>query len=214
MADVRRKFRAVPFILVALVLWGSSARGIPADPPAGEGEEAVSGDPWAGVRVSDAYEYIKCPRCGKENDLRATRCSRCEYEFPQPSAEVTDPYLVFVPGRGYYNEGEIIEPGHTRWWLWVPGLVITYVGAGEVLLGSDFLSEGTPREDKAIIISGCVIFIGGLLMTIVGLSRKTKPIYAFHAGELYEPHDGVACERGPVDSGNPEFNIEVPVLGF
>ena len=220
MVNFTKSTPQIPVILAFLILWGSSAWALPADTEASGGEAEVAlEDPWASVTISGAYDYAKCPRCGKKNEVRAESCSGCGYGLPQPSAEVTDPYLVFVPGRGYYSEGEIIEPGHTRGWLWVTGLVVTCLGAGEVFLGSALLmSEGSTPEDregfKAILIFGGVMLIGGLVMTIVGLTHKTKPVYAFRTGELYEPYDGVARERGPVESGNLDFKIEVPVLGF
>ena len=203
MAGIRRKLRPVPLVVASLIIWGSSAWGMPADEPARGGEGAAAPeDPWAGVRISGAYDYAKCPRCGKKNEIRAETCSRCGYGLPQPSAEVTDPYLVFVPGRGYYNEGEIIEPGRTRTWVWVTGLVIAEIGAIAVYVGSDVLMrEGAGGRDEeaavAVLITGGALLIGGLVMAVVGFTHKTKPVYAFRTGELYEPHDGVACERGP-----------------
>ena len=129
----------VSVVLAFLVLWVTFTWALPGDTPASEGEGAAAlEDPWASVTISGAYDYAKCPRCGKKNGVRAESCSGCGYELPQPSAEVTDPYLVFVPGRGYYNEGEIIEPGRTRTWVWVTGLVIAETGAIAVYVGSRY----------------------------------------------------------------------------
>jgi DNA-directed RNA polymerase subunit RPC12/RpoP len=72
--------------------------------------EAAAKDPWVGVRISDAYDYAKCPQCGKKNDIHAVACSRCGNELPQPSAEVTEPAWGFVPGKGYFREGTVVEP--------------------------------------------------------------------------------------------------------
>jgi len=140
MAGIRRRLRPVPVILASLILWVTFTWALPADEPAREGEGAAAlEDPWASVTISGAYDYAKCPLCGKKNEVRAESCSGCGYGLPQPSAEVTDPYLVFVPGRGYYNEGEIIEPGRTRTWVWVTGLVIAETGAIAVYVGSEVL---------------------------------------------------------------------------
>lgn len=220
MVNFTKSTPQIPVILAFLILWVSFAWALPGDTEAsGGGAEVALEDPWAGVRISGAYDYAKCPRCGKKNEIRAKTCSRCGYELPQPSAEVTDPYLVFVPGRGYYNEGEIIEPGRTRTWVWITGLVIAEIGVIAVCVASEVLMwEGVSGRDEeaavAVLITGGALLIGGGIMALVGFCNKTDPIYAFHTGELDEGYDGVACGRRPVDPGNLEFKIEVPVLSF
>jgi len=170
------------------------------------------------------YEEIKCPQCGKKNELDAARCYNCGLIFPQPSEEVTDPDMVFVPGRGYYRKGEMIEPGHPRRGLLVTGLVIGGIGLVVVsfslvaMMGKAIGSiagggADTDTEEVVFIVGGAMV-IGGGIMALVGFCNKTDPIYAFHTGELDEGYDGVACERAPVGPGNLEFKIEVPVLSF
>jgi hypothetical protein len=88
MAYLTRSAPQVPIVLAALLLWVSFAWGLPADAPATEGEADVAAeDPWAGVRISDAYDFAKCTRCGHKNEIRRPACYRCAYSLPQPSGE-------------------------------------------------------------------------------------------------------------------------------
>ena len=58
-------------VLAAALLAANFAWGLPVEAPATEGEADVAPkDPWAGVRISDAYDYAKCPRCGYKNEIR------------------------------------------------------------------------------------------------------------------------------------------------
>ena len=194
--------------------------GMPADTPVAEDEGVAAPDPWAGVRVSDAYDYIKCPQCGKENDLRATRCSRCKYEFPQPSADVTDPAMVFVPGKGYYREGTLLEPAESRKDLWIPGLVFAGVGlvtmdVAVVLAEDDVFGGGdTEAEAIAFVAGGVITIIGGVLV-IVGLTSKTQPVYAFRAAEprVLDSH-GAFARRSREDGAGLVLTVELPVWGL
>jgi hypothetical protein len=196
---------------------------------AGEAEPAAE-DPWAGVRISDAYDYAKCPRCGHKNDIRAERCSgitwrvfggntRCAYELPQPSAEMTDPYMVFVPGKGYYPEGTLIEPARTKKGLWVTGLVLTAipVGTGLVMGVGQALYWWQPIP----AIVGCIISIPlfvmlvvGIPLLIYGLVSRTEPVYAFEGGERYDLYERPAFARRAPDSDGAAFKAEVTLLSF
>jgi hypothetical protein len=150
--------------------------------PAGEKTEDV----WEGVRISGAYETLECPQCGTYNDLRAAACIKCGYRFPQPSPGVTDPSQVFVPGRGYYREGTLLEPARSRAILWVPGVVVMGIGLSTTSLalalvaaaeddGTDPVSEGV----KATAWVGLGITAVGAVLTIIGVTNKTEAVYAY-----------------------------------
>jgi hypothetical protein len=194
---------------------------MPADTPVAEGEGVATPDPWAGARLSNAYDYIKCPQCGEKNDLRAVRCSRCRYEFPQPSADVTDPAMVFVPGKGYYREGTLLEPAESRKDLWIPGLVFTGVGlvtmeVAIVLAAEEEVFGGEDTKAEAItFVAGGVITIFGAVLIIVGVTSKTQPVYAFRAVEptgMYAR--GTLARRSREDCAGFGFKAEMPVWGF
>jgi hypothetical protein len=152
---------------------------------ANPGEEKTE-DVWEGVRISGAYEKLKCPQCGASNDLQAAACKRCGYPFPQPSPGVTDPGQVFVPGRGYYREGALLEPGRSRAILWVPGVVLGVVGlstmsvAAGALVGEDNGNTDVDTEGaRTVLWIGTGMTVTGLFLTIIGLTSKTEAVYAY-----------------------------------
>jgi hypothetical protein len=168
-------------------------------------------DPWGRVRLSAAYDYAKCTRCGKKNQIRAESCSRCRNDFPQPSAEMTDPEMVFVPGKGYYREGTVVEPGKTRKGYWTTGLVLT-AGGGLLMLGSAqvFTSYGT--AGIGMLVPGIAATATGIVLIVKGRPRRT--VYAFASGERYDPYERPAFTRRSLDSDGVAFKVEVTVLGF
>jgi ribosomal protein L37E len=206
MLNFKRSAPQIPVVLASLLLWVSFAWGLPAEAPAAEGEADVAPkDPWAGVRISDAYDYAKCLQCGKKNEVRAESCSRCGYELPQPSSEMTDPAWVLVPGRGYHREGTLLEPAKTRKSLLIPGAVLTNFGV--LLLVIHFT---TPQ----INLLGLVMTACGVGLIIYGVVARTEPVYAFPTGERYEPfEEGGYAGRSP-DSDGVALKVELTVLGF
>jgi hypothetical protein len=146
---------------------------------------AAAEDRWAGVRISGAYNYAKCTRCGKKNQIRAESCSRCGNEFPQPSAEMTDPNVVFVPGRGYYREGTLLEPGKSQKGYWITGLFLSFL-----------------------------VWPVGIPLLIYGLATRTEPVYAFASGERYDLYERPAYARRSPDSEGATLKVEVTLLGF
>jgi predicted RNA-binding Zn-ribbon protein involved in translation (DUF1610 family) len=146
--------------------------------------DGKTADVWENVRISNAYGKLKCPNCGATNDLRAARCRRCGYLFPQPSPDVTDPSQVFVPGKGYYREGTLLEPGRSRALLWVPGLVLGVVGlstmsvAAGALTAEDNGDVDTEGARTALWV-GSGMTAGGLALTIIGVTYQTEAVYAY-----------------------------------
>ena len=148
--------------------------------------EEKTGDVWEDVRISGAYEKLKCPQCGASNDLQAAACKRCGHRFPQPSPGVTDPSQVFVPGQGYYREGALLEPAQTRAILWVPGVVLGVVGlstmsvAAGALVGEDNGNTDVDTEGaRTALWIGTGMTVTGLVLTIIGLTSKTEAVYAY-----------------------------------
>jgi predicted RNA-binding Zn-ribbon protein involved in translation (DUF1610 family) len=208
----------VSVVLASLVLWFSIAWGLPAEPTAEGGAEAHAEyrwGRWAGVKISDAYRCAKCPKCGKENELRAASCSRCGYEFPQPSAEFTYPPWVFVPGKGYYREGTLLEPAKSRKGLWITGLVI--MGSGFLTLGvAADATEGSESPGGYIVayITAPIAIGVGAVLLIVGLSSQTGPVYAFKTAELFGPYGRPAFALRSAVSEGAAFKVEVTALSF
>jgi hypothetical protein len=196
-----------------LILWVSFAWGLPAEPPVNEGEADVAADdPWAGVRISDAYDfYAKCLQCGKKNETRAESCSRCGYELPQPSAAFTYPPWVFVPGEGYYREGTLlVEPAKTRKGYWITGVVLTVSG----LTAAGLAGYYGGNVGGAIAALPCLAAIAvGVPLFIKGV-KKTKPVYAFTRGERFEPCERRVFALRSADSDGVALKVELTVLGF
>ncbi len=211
MVDLLKITPQIPVVLASLLLWFSFAWGLPAEPPATESDaEVAPEDRWARVRLSAAYDYAKCPECGKKNEIRAERCSRCGYEFPQPSPEMTDPDTVFVPGKGYYEEGALLEPAKTRKRYWITGIILTasgVAGAGFAgYYGGDVGGAIAALPCLAAVITGVTLFIFGI--------GKTKPVYAFESGDLLRPYDRPTYALRPADSDGVALEVELTVLGF
>ncbi|MEE8640229.1 MAG: hypothetical protein V3T41_07445 [bacterium] len=170
---------------------------------ANPGEEKTE-DLWKGVRISRAYKKLKCPQCGKSNDLRAAECRRCGYRFPQPSPDVTDPSQVFVPGKGYYREGALLEPAQSRAILWVPGVALGVVGlstmsaALSVLAGEETGSSEVDTEAaRTVLWIGSGMTVVGVVLTVIGFTSKTKAVYAFAQPAGRAPVARVAVDSAP-----------------
>ncbi len=185
------------------------------------GEEKETEDIWEGVRISNAYDKLICPRCGKENALRAGECERCGYEFPAPSRDVTDPSMVFVPGKGYYREGALIDPAKSRKNLWLPGLVTMGVGLTTISVSASLAAaesvEGifggdadTKGAETAFLIGSGLTVVGGVLV-LVGFTSKAEAVYA-----LAQPARRTAVARGsygllPVGADGLDFKFELSI---
>jgi hypothetical protein len=218
-ADLIKSTPQFGVVLVALTLWASFAWGVPADPPAAEGEaEAAVEDPWAGVRISDAYDYAKCPRCGNKNEVRRPACYRCGYPLPRPSPDMTDSDMVFVPGKGYYREGTLLEPGGTRKDLWVLGVIS--LGAGgfiltlRAVLGGDDDLGGEASFMVGTAVAGVSLTAAGGALLIFGLATDKEPVYAFGDGEPYGYRERDYYALRPANSGGAPLKVEVTALGF
>ena len=220
MSNLVKNTPQILVVLASLILWASFAWGLPADAPAAEGEAAAAPkDPWARVRLSDAYDYAKCTGCGKKNQIRAESCSRCGYELPQPSAEMTDPDMVFVPGKGYYRKGTLLEPAKSRKGLWVTGLVLSASAIGTFII----IEVGEAShwwQPVAGVVYGplvsaliAIVFVGGVLF-MIGITERKEPVYAFASGELYEPYESETFARRSPDPDGAALKVEVTVLGF
>jgi len=207
----------VPVVLASLVLWTSFAYGLPAEKPAAEGAaEAGAEDRWAGVKISGAYDELRCPYCWVYNELTAARCISCGHEFPQPSGEYTYPPWVFVPGKGYYREGTLLEPAKIRKGRFITGLVLSGFGVtGFIFSVKEERAASTGSEDfTPLTTMAAVIFIGmGAILVATGL-KKSNPVYALDRGELWEPYErpGLAL-RSPGSEGII-LKVEVTALSF
>ncbi len=203
----------IPVVLASLILWVSFAWGLPAEPPVNEGEaEAAAEDPWAGVKISDVYDYAKCPYCGEKNELQAERCTHCGNGLPQPSAEITDPAWVFVPGKGYYREGTLVEPVKTMKGLQTAGLVLSVLGVSMIVVGSIWGIGTAPKING--VYAGLGATAVGVIMVVVARATRTKPVYAFESGELFEFYKGPAYARRSPDTDGAGLKIEVTLLAF
>jgi hypothetical protein len=195
-------------VLAAALLAANFAWGLPAEPPGNEGEAAATAeDPWAGVKISDAYDELRCTYCWEYNELTAARCPSCGHEFPLPSAEYTYPPWVFVPGRGYYKEGTLLEPGKTRKGYWIAGIVLTASSLPAGILAGYYGGE----VGGAVGLAALGVGVG---LIIYGLVARTEPVYAFAGGERFEPYESEAYARTSADSEGVALKVEVTVLGF
>ena len=212
MANFENNAPPIAVVLASLVLWVSFAWGVPADTLAAEGEaEVAPKDPWAGVRISDAYDDLRCPYCWGYNELTAARCPSCGHEFPQPSGEVTGPDMVFVPGKGYYREGTVLEPGKSRKGYWVTGLVLTASGLTVGALAGFYGGY----IGGAIAALPCLAAIAvGVPLLIYGLATRAEAVYAFESGERFDPYERPAFALRSPDPDGAALKIEVTVLSF
>ncbi len=222
----------VPALLTSLIFWGSFTWGLPVndadaatptDGPNGASpaEEAAAAAPeegepdlafkdlWGGVRISDAYDYAKCPYCWKKNELRAVTCVRCGYEFPQPSAAFAYPPWVFVPGKGYYREGTLLEPAKIRRPLLITGLAL--IGGGAVLaaFSGSITTDGYPLGILIFGIPGLCTAGAGAVLVIVATHKKP----AVYALGTYGVYGGAAYALKPRYSEDMAFKVEVTALG-
>jgi hypothetical protein len=215
MVNFPRRTPQLVVVLAFLVLWVSFAWGLPADAPAAKSEAAAAAeDPWAGVKISYAYDYAKCPRCPHKNEIRRPACYRCGYSLPQPSGEYTYPPWVFVPGKGYYREGTVVEPGKDGKGLWITGLVITGIGLPVMIGGLVIFTAGGDPVGIPLFIAASGATAVGSLLTIKGFRTRTKPVYAFASGERFEPYERPAFALRSPGSDGVALKVEVTVLGF
>ncbi len=220
MINCKRSAPQIPVVLASLILWVSFAWGLPADTAVAEAEADVAAeDRWAGVRISDAYDYAKCPECGEKNEIRRPACYRCGYTLPQPSGEYTYPPWVFVPGKGYYQEETVVEPAKTRKCLWVTGLVLSASAIGTFIIikvgEASHWWEQIPDIAYAPLGSALVVMtLVGAGLLIAGLTTCTEPVYAFESGERYEPYEPPAFALRSPDPDDAALKIEVTLLGF
>jgi predicted RNA-binding Zn-ribbon protein involved in translation (DUF1610 family) len=213
MLNFKKSTPQIPVVLASLILWVSFAWGLPAEAPAAEGEaEVAPKDPWAGVRISDAYGYAECPYCGEKNELRAERCTHCGKGLPQPSAEITDPAWVFVPGKGYYREGTLVEPVKANKGLQTAGLVLSVLGVSMIVVGSIWGIGTAPKKNG--VYAGLGATAVGVIMVVVARATRTKPVYAFESGELFEPYEPPAFALRSADSDGVALKVEVTLLSF
>ncbi len=185
--------------------------------PGGEKTEDV----WEDVTISGAYKKLKCPQCGKSNDLRAAECIRCGYRFPQPSPDVTDPNLVFVPGRGYYREGTLLEPARSRKGLWISGVVIAALGLPMMSAAASVLvAEENDYQEVDVEAARTVLWIGsgmtvvGVVLTIIGFTNKTKVVYAFAQPAGRAPVARVAGGSAPGRAEGLTFKVGLSFSPF
>jgi ribosomal protein L37E len=210
MFNFKRGAPQTAFVLASLTLCNSFAWGFPAEESTTEGEaEAAAADPWAGVRLSGAYDHAKCVQCGKSNELRAEFCSRCGYEFPQPSREMKDPAWVFVPAYGYYKEGTLLEPAKHRKRIWLTGLVVAGLGLNVLLV-----KEVLGRAADIYYIAGFSVMGVGAGLFIYGFTTRTEAVYAFDTGDRFGPYERPTFAVRSPDSESVAFKVEVTALGF
>lgn len=238
MVNLNKTVPQISVILAFLTLWTSFAWGLPAEAPANEAElaelmedpwwaipseaapaaEAEEGEGapapeyvWAGARISDAYDYAKCPQCGKKNEIRAETCARCGYELPQPSGEYTYPPWVFVPGKGYYEEGTLLEPGRPNKTILTVGWIITGVCLTAAVVG---ISAGGLLGGVVAFYSAVPLILVGLPLLVYGLVTRKGPVYAFETGDQFGPYKRTAFALRPDDTDAVAFKVEVTALSF
>jgi hypothetical protein len=214
MANFGRNAPPIAVVLASLVLWVSFVWALPAEAPAADGDaEVAPEDPWAGVKISDAYDYAKCLNCSLENEVRAERCSGCGSEFPKPSKEFEYPPWVFVPGEGYYREGTLLEPPKTKKAFWIPGLVVTAVGVWWTADRFSITLENTTGKHMLEAVAGIPIMALGVTLMVFGF-KKSEPVYAFIGGEPYGFYEGAGYARRSPDAVDIAFEVELTAFGF
>ncbi len=216
MVNFGRNAPPIAVTLASVLVWVSFAWGLPAEAAAAEGEaEDAPKNPWAGVKISDAYDYAKCSRCGHKNEVRRPACYRCGYSLPQPSGDYTYPPWVFVPGKGFYRERTLLEPAKSRITpFWITGLALAGAGIGTLIAGatSEYSGEGIP----ALVITiplGVGMTVFGIWLFKFGF-RETDAVYAFKTSDLHEPHERPGLALTSPDSGGLALEVEVTLLGF
>jgi hypothetical protein len=120
-----------------------------------------------------------------------------------------------VPGKGYYREGTVAEPGKSRRnGLWITGLVLTGAGIGTLIAGAtgEYSGEGIPALVVAIPLGvGMTVF--GIWLFKFGL-RKTELVYAFKISDLHDPYERLAFTLRSAGSDGVALKVEVTLLGF
>jgi ribosomal protein L40E len=172
-------------------------------------------NPWAGVRISDAYDYAKCPKCGKKNDIRALVCSRCGYVLPQPSAEIKDPDLVFVLGKGYYHEGELLEPAREQKWLLTTGYVLIGVGVATAA-GTGYIEtqKGSSIGTATGFFAASLIAVGGVPFLVIGYATRKEAVYALNGSRCYETGTPCKYEQPSPYYEGVALKVNVLTLGY
>ncbi len=158
-------------------------------------------DPWAGVKISDAYDELGCLYCREYNELTAARCRSCGHEFPQPSGEYTYPPWVFVPGKGFYREGTLVEPAKKRWGLIITGYALVATGPAVMIVDWPGLLTG----GLVLLITGGV----GALLLVSGYTTRREAVYA-----LTHRRASYTYARRPPDSDGAALKVEVTLLSF
>lgn len=145
-----------------------------------------------------------CTQCGAVNEKAAKFCGDCG----SPLGVAAGGNMVFVPGRGYYAKGTMIESGHARTGLWVSGLLLWLLG-GPAIAGT-----GVAVNSAGLYVVGALVSVGGLVMFIVGLAYKTKPVYAFRAEEDRDYYTAWRDAPERLRDDERAWNIEVTCLSF
>jgi hypothetical protein len=214
----------IPVVLASLVLWVSFAWGLPAngddaaEAPVTDVDAAVApaADTWTCGNcnaVNDAS--AKCPKCGKKNDIRALVCSRCGYVLPQPSAEIKDPDLVFVLGKGYYHEGELLEPAREQKWLLTTGYVLIGVGVATAA-GTGYIEtqKGSSIGTATGFFAASLIAVGGVPFLVIGYATRKEAVYALNGSRCYETGTPCKYEQPSPYYEGVALKVNVLTLGY
>ena len=121
--------------------------------------------------------------------------------------------MVFVPGKGYYQEGTLLESGKIRTPILITGLALMGGGAALVAFSGTVEADGDPRSFFYLGIPGlCAMGVGVVL--VITATRTKPPVYAFTSGEGFEPYKRAPYARRSRDSEGVALKVEVTLLGF
>ncbi len=138
---------------------------------------------------------------------------------------MTDPNIVFVPGKGYYREGTLLEPAKNRKGTFIAGLVLLGVGLTAVIFATSrpnwvevnpFLGDTLiipPWKWAAYLGGGAAAGIGTILL-IRSVPIIKEPVYAFESGGRFEADARAAYALSSRDSEDVAFKLEVTALSF